>query len=221
MMHAGRFGSFDPSLRQYQQQQQFNILQQQPPYSTQGQQSNPEPITDGLLANIEVPTSETIPEQDLSSSVLPQPTAGLTLPIVRSSSHPGLQRVHAHGSSSRAESPAPSNVSFHGNGHPRRASARAPFASGGSHDSRSSSSGAEVSFRPQRVPSAQDFPALNGTTSPNGDKADSPIANGKTAAQVLSLPAPSKPVSAKVSPSNGHDDGDHEVSPSIRVSGLS
>ena len=46
----------------------------------------------------------------------------------------------------------------------------------------------------QRVPGADDFPSLGGKSNGNGNsKQTSPVASGRTAAQVLSAPAPEKP----------------------------
>lgn len=123
----------------------------------------------------------------LPASVPAKPAAPMPS-ITRSASQPGVQRVHANGFTSRSHSPAPSNVSFHGNGHPRRGGARVPYVNG----QRSSSQGETKT--PQRVPGADEFPALGGATSPvlNGvEKKD-----GKTAAQVLSAPAPYRPKAA-------------------------
>lgn len=70
---------------------------------------------------------------------------------------------------------------------PRRAAAR-PFAAPAQQ--RANSAGANK----QRVPSADEFPALAGSTGSLAASAEK--RDGKTAAQVLSAPAPSKPVSA-------------------------
>lgn len=68
--------------------------------------------------------------------------------------------------------------------------------------------------RNQRVPSADEFPALGGMGGES--KQTSPVARGRTAAEVLSAPAPEKPV-VKVSKEASEDDKsvDGEVSPSI------
>lgn len=50
--------------------------------------------------------------------------------------------------------------------------------------------------RNQRVPGADEFPALGGMNGVDS-KQTSPVARGRTAAEVLSAPAPEKPVVAK------------------------
>ncbi len=140
------------------------------------------------------------------SDPVPIPSMG------RSVSQPGAQRALVNGTVSRDLSPAPSNVSFHGNGHPRRAGIRAPFVQANGHEAGRSVSANAAKAAPQRVPGAGDFPALGGSTSPKADKPDSSSGNGKTAAEVLSLPAPAKPSSEKALSSNTHDSDDHHVS---------
>jgi hypothetical protein len=119
--------------------------------------------------------------------------------IARSASQPGVQRFQANGfhphPHSRSQSPAPSNVSFNGNGHPRRAGR--PFntsgpAQGAGAGVRSVSAGENK----QRIPGADDFPALGGAGGASGNTSPqekSTAAFSKTAAQVLSAPAPPKP----------------------------
>ncbi|KIR29794.1 hypothetical protein I307_01119 [Cryptococcus deuterogattii 99/473] len=129
-----------------------------------------------------VPAATTSP----AVTVLPAKPA-VTMPtLLRSASQPGVQRVHANGVPSRSHSPAPSNVSFHGNGHPRRAG-RVPNVNG----TRSSSSGPEKKPA-QRVPKPDEFPVLGTPTSEKKEPVWGVF--GKTAAQVLQAPAPVKPV---------------------------
>ncbi|WWC62627.1 uncharacterized protein I303_105224 [Kwoniella dejecticola CBS 10117] len=151
--------------------------------------------------------------------------------IIRSASQPGVQRGHLNGNASRSHSPAPSNVSFHGNGHPRRAGSRVPGpagphahaqANGHYINGRSSSAGEKKmpSAPLQRVPLAHEFPALglgSGSGSRPGSNPTTPSTekkehswNGKTAAQVLSAPAPPKPepvVKVQVTDTEGSESG--------------
>ncbi|KAK4683416.1 hypothetical protein P7C73_g6853, partial [Tremellales sp. Uapishka_1] len=120
--------------------------------------------------------------------------------IIRSASQPGLTRTHVNGITSRSHSPAPSNVSFHGNGHPKRA--KAPASVGTNVNNKEKKTNAN----PQRVPGLNEFPALgNGNEKKSNTQWD-----GKTAAQVLSQPAPAPPVVAKpkveVTPAEGEED---------------
>lgn len=153
--------------------------------------------------------SASAPQADGEASALPpKPTPTLPVPqIGRSASQPGVQRVHANGLSSRSHSPAPSNVSFPGQG---RRGGR-PFANGHAHlnghahgamngGPRSHSAGANKALA-QRVPGADEFPALGGASAA-GSKVTSAATSPKegqeprfvkTAAQVLSAPAPPKP----------------------------
>ena len=148
-------------------------------------------------------------QADGETTALPsKPTPTLPVPqIGRSASQPGVQRVHANGLSSRSHSPAPSNVSFPGQG---RRGGR-PFANGHAHVNghahgamnggpRSHSAGANKALA-QRVPGADEFPALGGASAA-GSKVTSAATSPKegqeprfvkTAAQVLSAPAPPKP----------------------------
>ena len=150
----------------------------------------------------------------LGSSTVP---ASPMLPaITRSASQPGLQRVHATGFVSRSQSPAPSNVSFHGNGHPRRGISRGGISNvqnRGSGNRSASGDRVQVPQLPQRVPGADEFPALGGSPALNGSsgkESPTPAGQGKTAAQVLSAPAPFRP--AKVD-----DKADDEVSPDLSL----
>jgi hypothetical protein len=213
---GGNFGSFDPSFRAQQQQQQLLFIQQQRQAAAQAHQNGIEEVTPSAETATATPVNGSPEKPTLPSSVPAKPTAAPTNPaaplpaIVRSASQPGIARVHANGYISRSHSPAPSNVSFHGNGHPRRAGSRVPFPNGGVNghvngngDVNGNASGRSASTerhatgrppQPQRVPRADEFPALGGApTSPNGAQQ----VNGKTAAQVLSAPAPVKVTPAK------------------------
>lgn len=201
------FVPFDPSFRG--QQQPMYGQPQQHQYQNGFAQSV---IHEGEVAQSATqeaaPVPEAVPEvaqesesdkPALPASVPPKPATNLNatsaapLPqIVRSASQPGVQRVHVNGFNSRSHSPAPSNVSFHGNGHPRRGG-RVPYPNG----QRSTSNGngeiraqsqSQASQSRQRVPGADDFPALAGSTSPTLNTTEK--WDGKTAAQVLSAPAP-------------------------------
>ncbi|WVF69231.1 hypothetical protein IAT40_004007 [Kwoniella sp. CBS 6097] len=142
-----------------------------------------------------------VTDTEQAPAALPaKPIAAPVPNIVRSASQPGIQRVHANGANSRSHSPAPSNVSFHGNGHPRRAGARVPHMNG-NISNRAASAGAGAGAGPekkintsaaasQRVPRADEFPALG---TPTSEKKEPQWTAGKTAAQVLSAPAPPKP----------------------------
>ncbi|WRT67729.1 uncharacterized protein IL334_004701 [Kwoniella shivajii] len=234
MMGGPGFGPVDPAFRQQQHQQQIQFLQQQRMAAAQGQQGhnaapasngepngNPDsavaPIDEASAPSAEQNESATAPvetegfnDTDASNTALPpKPAAAAAAPmpnIIRSASQPGVQRVHANGLNSRSHSPAPSNVSFHGNGHPRRAGSRVPHINGNgtvpnANGSRSSSAGEKKipSATLQRVPQAHEFPALG---TPTSEKKE-PSWNGKTAAQVLSAPAPPKPVEVKVTDVDG------------------
>jgi hypothetical protein len=203
-MGNGNFGSFDPSFRAQQQQQQLHMIQQQRQAAAQAQQNGTEQVTPATESSPSVEGQITNDKPSFPSSVPPKPVAATNPPasmptIVRSASQPGVVRVHANGFSSRSHSPAPSNVSFHGHGHPRRAGSRVPFpnANGSAPangDSRSASVDRSAKQQLQRIPGADEFPALGGASaSLNGAQQ----ANGKTAAQVLSAPAPVKPVNSK------------------------
>ncbi|RXK41585.1 hypothetical protein M231_01084 [Tremella mesenterica] len=145
------------------------------------------------------PTAENL--APAAHSALPtKPTPVLAGQMARSSSQPGVQRVHASGHTSRTHSPAPSNVSF-GNPNPRRSR---PFNhTNGHHQSNSNnatrggnrSSSAGAGAKSQRVPGADEFPALGGPGSKGGSPQERQESRfgGKTAAQVLSAPAPYKP----------------------------
>lgn len=210
MMNPGSIGPFDPAFRQYPTQQPLQTYPQ--PHSAI------EPTQQAGIAssNEQAETADTaaiLAEKPvLPPSVPAKPAAASPSTMNRSASQPGVQRVYTNGITSRSESPAPSNISSHGNGHPRRAGSRAPVptgsANGPSADRCSSSIGANgTRLVPQRVPGADAFPALGGTAFPHCDKKESPVANGKTAAEVLSLPAPPKPVAvATIGVDGDHDD---------------
>lgn len=192
------FVPFDPSFRGqqggYAGQPQYQNGFTQPPAIPEGEvaataeeaaPATTEAIEGGKPAlPASVPAKPATNLNATSAAPLPQ--------IVRSASQPGVQRVHVNGFNSRSHSPAPSNVSFHGNGHPRRAG-RVPFpngqrtASNGNAENRSQSQSQAAQSR-QRVPGADDFPALAGSTSPTLNTTEK--WDGKTAAQVLSAPAP-------------------------------
>jgi hypothetical protein len=157
---------------------------------------------------------------NLPSSIPAKPQSADTPQIVRSASQPGVQRVHGGfgSSASRSHSPAPSNVSFHGNGHPGRRpnGGRVPFPNGANGNangngqanghahvngnaSRSSSQAGESRASRQalqRIPRADEFPALGGKANGNASANASGDKGGLTAAQILSAPAPAKPVKA-------------------------
>lgn len=124
--------------------------------------------------------------------------------IARSASQPGVQRFQANGFHSRSQSPAASNVSFHGNGHPRRGGRpfNAGLHNGGVNGTRSVSAGENK----QRVPSADEFPALGGMSGNTSPAERSSATFSKTAAQVLSAPAPPKPETPKQETSPASED---------------
>ncbi|OCF42032.1 hypothetical protein I317_04118 [Kwoniella heveanensis CBS 569] len=207
MMNGG-FAAFDPSFRQQQHQQQMQFLQHQRMAAAQAQQAVPAnnaataPTATATATATEGETStpaETTPAtaaQPAPAALPAKPIAASVPNIIRSASQPGVQRVHANGANSRSHSPAPSNVSFHGNGHPRRAGARVPHMNG-NIPNRAASAGAgagpekkALAAASQRVPRADEFPVLG---TPTGEKKEPQWNVGKTAAQVLSAPAPPKP----------------------------
>ncbi|WVO14217.1 hypothetical protein L204_101849 [Cryptococcus depauperatus] len=203
MMGAG-FQPFDPAFRQQQYQQQMQFLQHQRMAAAQAQQGQV-PITEvdggaklpeGEAEKSQVaPVSAEVEVTSVSSAVTLPPKPAAPLPsLLRSASQPGVQRVHANGFNSRSHSPASSNVSFHGNGHPRRAASRVTNAHAGVNG-RSTSGGSEKKLV-QRVPRADEFPVLG--TSTNEKKEPVWGVNGKTVAQVLQAPAPIKTQSVKI-----------------------
>ncbi|WWD18421.1 hypothetical protein CI109_102871 [Kwoniella shandongensis] len=232
MMGGPGFAPFDPAYRQQQHQQQMQFLQHQRMAAAQAQQGvaasvdgeaaingSTEVAVDGAVAEAKdessaAPIEETSQESQSASTTLPPKPASAAAPmpaIIRSASQPGVQRVHANGLNSRSHSPAPSNVSFHGNGHPRRAGSRVPHMNGngpvngnaanGTARSSSAGTGADKASKAaaaaaQRIPRADEFPAL-GLATPTSEKKEPSWSNGKTAAQVLSAPAPPKPVVVK------------------------
>lgn len=124
-----------------------------------------------------------------ASSLPPKPSS--SVPASRSASQPGVARVHANGVSSRSHSP---------NG--VRRGPRGAFPNGQANGSRSSSTGGEnkKAVPPQRIPRADEFPALgiNGAVTPTTERRE-PSWGAKTAAQVLSAPAPPKAESSETS----------------------
>lgn len=215
-----QFGNFDPSFKQQQllflQQQRAAVQQaaQATPTSTQsnGDMSTSQTLVNGdssADAEVSTETPKAITQLDKGASTLPPKpitsTSSLAPPaLVRSASQPGIQRVHANGFNSRSQSPAPSNASFHGNGHPKRAHSRPGFATQGNGPARSDSADGKAgpvaaAKKNQRVPGADEFPALGGMGGES--KQASPVARGRTAAEVLSAPAPEKEkVAAPVKP---------------------
>ncbi len=141
-------------------------------------------------ADVSSPDGADQPSQTLQTS---PPATGST----RASSRPGTTRSVPN---TRAHSPTHSTASY---GAPRgsrfggRAAAAAASqpANGGTASSRSTSIPATATKQPkQRVPGAEEFPALSGSTGSLGGESVKPVAptvvvNGKTAAQVLSEPA--------------------------------
>jgi hypothetical protein len=110
-----------------------------------------------------------------SAGLPPKPSSG-SLPPSRAGSQPGHARV-----GSRAHSPSG-----------RRGGPR--YANG--HTSRSSSNGGDKKpAAPQRIPRADEFPVLGGSPTPSTERREPSW--GKTAAQVLSEPAPAKPEAVK------------------------
>jgi hypothetical protein len=180
------FGPFDPYRQMQMQQMQMQAVRtEQIPNGTP-----PKPVDEPEVSAEVDATAPSTEEATQSATPAPAPEATSTQPITRSASTPGLARLPAQ---SRSHSPAPSNVSFHGNGHPRRAG-RAPFpgnANGngnGNGNGAPATNGRAASAAPaQRVPNADEFPAL-------GPKGSSSVVrkewDGKTAAQVLAEPAP-------------------------------
>jgi hypothetical protein len=121
--------------------------------------------------------------------------------IARSASQPGVQRFQhqqQNGFHSRAQSPAfhaNGNTNGHANGNgngPRRGGR--PFPNGNpavQQGARSVSAGG--GGNKQRIPNADEFPALGGMSGNTSPQEKSVSAFSKTAAQVLSAPAPPKP----------------------------
>lgn len=237
-MRMGNFSQYDPTRqfvpRAQQQQQQAPVMNggvagmeetaTSPPIETV-----PESAPDAPVATEEAAAPEATPAQAQAQAPAPAPakqqaaapvvngnTNGPNTNIARSASQPGVQRFqpngHGHGFHSRSQSPAPSNVSFHGNGHPRRGGR--PF-NASVHQNGNSGRSVSAGENKQRVPSADEFPALGGlslgasaNTSPQ-ERSTAQFQNSKTAAQVLSAPAPPKPeppVPAQAQPSATEED---------------
>ncbi|OCF72886.1 hypothetical protein I204_06115 [Kwoniella mangroviensis CBS 8886] len=220
-------GPVDLSFRQQQHQQQIQFLQHQRMAAAQAQQglnaSAPtstsaaqatEDKSEATSAAAEKSETADVPSVTVDGETAASEEPAKTLPakpvmpnIIRSASQPGVQRVHANGNASRSHSPAPSNVSFHGNGHPRRAGSRVPPQVNGHGNFVNGRNDKKGPTTPsQRVPQAHEFPALGlGSGTPTSEKKE-PSWGGKTAAQVLSAPAPPKPespVQVKVTEHNG------------------
>ena len=230
MSYSGGMSTFDPTFRQYPLQ-----LQQKQPSPHQPHQSHyhhfqPQPDILGQRPRngiSESPHEERsdpaqalggFAEKPILSEFVPIKLAeSPILQVARSASQPGVKRAYANGLSSRSHSPAPSNASFHGNGHPRRGNSRSPFTnvglSGVNNEVRRVSAGGATGSRaiPQRVPTASEFPALVGPAVPHGDsKREVPVNNGMTAAEVLSLARPTKPPVGTVA--RGDNDQEEEQS---------
>ncbi|EJT48789.1 hypothetical protein A1Q1_02209 [Trichosporon asahii var. asahii CBS 2479] len=143
---------------------------------------------EGASANAASPATPAS-EKDVSGSTAslpPKPSAPVT-PVSRSASGPGVARVHANGVNSRAHSPNSAGARRGPRG----------YANGHANGSRSSSSGDKKPIPPQRVPRADEFPALGlgGATTPTERR--EPSWGNKTGSQVLQAPAPAKPVTPK------------------------
>ena len=143
---------------------------------------------EGASANAASPATPAS-EKDVSGSTAslpPKPSAPVT-PVSRSASGPGVARVHANGVNSRAHSPNSAGARRGPRG----------YANGHANGSRSSSSGDKKPILPQRVPRADEFPALGlgGATTPTERR--EPSWGNKTGSQVLQAPAPAKPVTPK------------------------
>jgi len=160
-------------------------------------ESESAPVTDSSapVTSSEVPAAQTQEvseqtEQPKSAPINPAQVHGnANSAISRSASQPGVQRFqhqHQNGFHSRAQSPAFPNGNANG---PRRAGR--PFPGGNANgNARSVSAGGA---NKQRIPQADEFPALGGMSGNTSPQEKSVSAFSKTAAQVLSAPAPSKP----------------------------
>ena len=193
----GGFG-FDPS-RQFVPRAMNEESQQSTPVEAIPE-SESAPVTESSAA-AEVPSTEA---QESTEQVEAPKTAQPTqvngnAAISRSASQPGVQRFqhqqngfHAH---SRAQSPAfhaNGNANGNGNGNQRRAGRPFPAAQQGQGQGvRSVSAGGGANK--QRIPNADEFPALGGMSGSTSPQEKSVSAFSKTAAQVLSAPAPPKP----------------------------
>jgi len=193
----GGFG-FDPS-RQFVPRAMNEESQQSTPVEAIPE-SESAPVTESSGA-AEVPSTEA---QESTEQVEAPKTAQPTqvngnAAISRSASQPGVQRFqhqqngfHAH---SRAQSPAfhaNGNANGNGNGNQRRAGRPFPAAQQGQGQGvRSVSAGGGANK--QRIPNADEFPALGGMSGSTSPQEKSVSAFSKTAAQVLSAPAPPKP----------------------------
>lgn len=126
----------------------------------------------------------------------------------------------------RAGSP---NHAFGGNNFRNGRAGRVPHQNGRDNSRSTSIPAGQREVKQQKLPSADDFPALSGSTGSLMSESAvlvKPVAfNGKTAAQVLSAPAPPKPVAApvKTETETKTDDADKDfervsASPSTNVS---
>lgn len=210
-------GGFDPS-RQF------------VPRGVEQEQSTP---VEAIPESESAPVTESVPEaaptnpESQESTQVEQPKTtqptqvngngngnGNAAAISRSASQPGVQRFqHQNGFHSRAQSPAfHGNANGNGNG-PRRAGRPFPNgnanANGNSNPMTQQGQGARSvsagGANKQRIPQADEFPALGGMSGSTSPQEKSVSAFSKTAAQVLSAPAPPKPEVVK--------DSSEDVSP--------
>lgn len=203
---VGNFSQFDPT-RQFVPRPQVNGDESNGHLPTPVEDA---PVTEATADSDSAPVTATEPEaQQSEESTEKSTSATAAVPqqnlavnnangngIARSASQPGVQRFQQNGFHSRSQSPAASNVSFHGNGHPRRGGR--PFNAGmhnGNVNGSGNATGRSVSAgeNKQRVPNADEFPALGGASGNTSPQEKSTAAFSKTAAQVLSAPAPPKP----------------------------
>lgn len=199
-MRMGNFSQFDPT-RQFVPRvpasnghvtvngEEASAAQLSTPVETVAEsESSPADTTTAAAATQQ---TEEAPSELPSKPVVNAASNGNGSGIARSASQPGVQRFQPNGFHSRAQSPAPSNVSFHGNGHPRRAGR--PFGNGAPGASVQGARSVSAGENKQRIPGADEFPALGGMSGNASPQEKSTAAFSKTAAQVLSAPAPPKP----------------------------
>lgn len=239
-MRMGNFGPFDP---RHQYIPRPGLPQQNGGSPVNGENTNGDSTPESAIAEetqqTQADSQATEPVVEAEKAELPaKPASGAhgpsTGPIARSASQPGAPRaqLQVNGFPSRSHSPAPSNVSFHGNGHPRRGGAgRFPNGNGngavnghahvnghgntnGVNGPRSVSSDAKPRAS-QRIPGADEFPALGGGA--NVSPTEKSVAQfSKTAAQVLSAPAPAPPPAApRATTEASKSDDDHSESVSL------
>jgi hypothetical protein len=194
----GGFG-FDPSRQFVPRAMNEESQQSTPVEAIPESESAPAPESS---APAEVPSTEAQESTDqVEAPKTAQPTqvnGNGNAAISRSASQPGVQRFqhqqngfHAH---SRAQSPAfhaNGNANGNGNGNQRRAGRPFPAAQQQGQGVRSVSAGGGANK--QRIPNADEFPALGGMSGNTSPQEKSVSAFSKTAAQVLSAPAPPKP----------------------------